>query len=161
MVNGTLVWYYGICKRQVWFMGHGVFPDQDHDKIVLGRHIHNLFFNRFKIKEEFVDNVIRVDIVRDRNLIIEVKSSSASLESAKDQVLFYIYYLSKKGIEFEGEIRVPEERLIIHLKLDRDNKSRIEEIIRNIENIISMELPPKPIKVRYCNGCAYKEMCWV
>ncbi|HIP42776.1 MAG TPA: Dna2/Cas4 domain-containing protein, partial [Aquifex aeolicus] len=23
-VNGTLVWYYHICKREVWLIGHGI-----------------------------------------------------------------------------------------------------------------------------------------
>ncbi len=28
-VNGTLIWYYFICQREVWLMGHQLNPDED------------------------------------------------------------------------------------------------------------------------------------
>jgi hypothetical protein len=38
-VNGTLIWYYYICKRQVWLMAHALVPDQEDDNIRQGRDI--------------------------------------------------------------------------------------------------------------------------
>ncbi|MGC8937341.1 MAG: Dna2/Cas4 domain-containing protein, partial [Candidatus Methanomethylicaceae archaeon] len=28
-ITGTLVWYFFICKREVWLMGHEITPDED------------------------------------------------------------------------------------------------------------------------------------
>jgi CRISPR-associated exonuclease Cas4 len=39
-VNGTLVWYYSICKREVWLMSRNISPDQRDTNIDIGRFIH-------------------------------------------------------------------------------------------------------------------------
>ena len=28
-ITGTLIWYYFVCKREVWFMAHEITPFQD------------------------------------------------------------------------------------------------------------------------------------
>jgi hypothetical protein len=38
-VSGTLVWYYYICPREVWLIGHQIAPDQDDANVSLGRFI--------------------------------------------------------------------------------------------------------------------------
>ena len=35
--NGTLVWFYKICKREVWLMSKNILPDQMDENIDLGR----------------------------------------------------------------------------------------------------------------------------
>ncbi|SHK18580.1 protein of unknown function DUF83 [Caminicella sporogenes DSM 14501] len=47
-VNGTLIWYYYICKREVWLMAHNLTPDQDNQYIDLGRFIHENSYMREK-----------------------------------------------------------------------------------------------------------------
>ena len=39
-VTATLVWYYYICHREVWLMGHQITPDQDDSNLELGRFVH-------------------------------------------------------------------------------------------------------------------------
>ena len=38
-VSGTLVWYYYICPREVWLIGHQIAPDQDDANVSLVRFI--------------------------------------------------------------------------------------------------------------------------
>lgn len=48
MVNGTLIWYFYICEREVWLMSRRIEPDQDKDALVIGRYLHENSYNRKK-----------------------------------------------------------------------------------------------------------------
>ncbi len=159
-INGTLVWYYYICKREVWLIAHAIEANQDSDFLVLGRHIHELFYKREK-KEFLIDNTLQIDILPDNKVIGEIKKSSKFLKSAKMQLIFYLWYMKKeKGVELEGELLIPKERKRIKVTLnDRDEKELLKTI-KEIEKIISLSKPPKAVKIPYCKNCAYKEMCW-
>ncbi len=61
-INGTLIWYYYICPREVWLIGHSIEADQESDFLLLGRHIHEIFYKRQK-KEFMIDNTIKIDIL--------------------------------------------------------------------------------------------------
>lgn len=162
MVNGTLVWYYSICKRQVWLIGHGIAPDQGDENISLGRYLHSFYFKRENLKEIMVDNTIKVDLIRGRRIITEIKKSSKYLESARNQLIFYLYYLKKyKNLDLEGEILIPEERKRIVVRLSDKDIENIEGIIKDINEILNMDIPPEPQRIKYCRKCGYKDMCWV
>ncbi|MEI7989320.1 MAG: Dna2/Cas4 domain-containing protein, partial [Chloroflexota bacterium] len=38
LVTGTHIWYYYICKREVWLISHQITPDQENDNIALGKY---------------------------------------------------------------------------------------------------------------------------
>ena len=40
VVNGTLIWYYNICRREVWLMCRNIVPDQSDENIDYGRFMH-------------------------------------------------------------------------------------------------------------------------
>jgi len=158
-INGTLIWYYYICPREVWLIGHGIEADQESDFLVLGRHIHEIFYKRQK-KEFVIDNTIKIDILPGKKVIGEIKKSSKYIHSARMQVAFYLYYMKQKGLEIEGELLFPEERKREKVILTPEIEKEIENAIKNIQKILKMEKPPKPEKISYCKTCAYKEMCW-
>ena len=159
-VNGTLIWYYYICPREVWLIGHGIEPEQAHDFLELGRHIHEIFYQREK-KEILLDNAIKIDLIRGKKIVGEIKKSSKFLKSATMQLAFYLYYLKKeKGVELDGELLIPEERKKIEVKLTEELEEELQKAIKDIEEILKLEKPPKPKKIPYCKYCAYKEMCW-
>ncbi len=160
-IGGTLIWYYYICKREVWLIGHGIEPEQENDYILLGKHIHEIFYQSRK-KELGIDNVIKIDVLPGRMVIGEIKKSSKYLKSAKMQVAFYLYYMKReKGIDMQGLLLIPEERKKVKVLLTPEVKGEIEEAIRNIEKILESERPPPAVRVPYCKRCAYKDMCWV
>ena len=159
-INGTLIWYYYICKREVWLIGHGMEPEQENDYMALGRHIHEIFYQRRK-KELTIDNTIKIDILPGRRVIGEIKKSSRYLESAKMQVAFYLYYMKReKGTNMEGLLLIPEERRRIKVLLTPELEAEIKKAVEDIERILSMERPPPAVKVHYCRKCAYRSMCW-
>jgi len=159
-INGTLIWYYYICKREVWLIGHGIEPEQENDYIALGRHIHEIFYQRRK-KELTIDNTIKIDILPGRKVIGEIKKSTRYLESARMQVAFYLYYMKKeKDVKMEGLLLVPEERRRIKVLLTPEVEKELERAIDDIERILCMERPPPAVKIPYCRKCAYRDMCW-
>jgi CRISPR/Cas system-associated exonuclease Cas4 (RecB family) len=35
-ITGTLLWYYAICKREVWLMAHSIAPDEENQALEMG-----------------------------------------------------------------------------------------------------------------------------
>ncbi len=159
-INGTLIWYYYICKREVWLIGHGIEADQENEFLVLGKHIHEIFYKKEK-KEIMIDNTIKIDIISHKKVVGEIKKSSKFLQSAKMQIAFYLYYLKKeKNLYLSGELLIPEERKKEMVTLTSELEKELENTIKNIKVILRQPKPPKPEKIPYCKTCAYKEMCW-
>lgn len=47
-VNGTHIWYYFICKREVWLIAHQIAADQEDDNLEIGRFISETSYQRQK-----------------------------------------------------------------------------------------------------------------
>ena len=74
IADGTLIWYYYICKREVWLIAHGIEPPQENEFISIGRLVHEEYYRKFK-KELLVDNKIKIDILEGKKVIGEIKKS--------------------------------------------------------------------------------------
>ena len=61
-ISGTHIWYYFICKRQVWLISHEITPDQENTNIKIGKHVENEHYKREK-KYLFVNHNI-IDVFR-------------------------------------------------------------------------------------------------
>lgn len=160
-VSGTYVWYYVICKREVWLMSRAINPDQDYQSIDIGRFIHENSYSRESKEIEY--NGMKFDIMKNKggNIVIgEIKKSSRSLESAKMQLLFYLYELEKEGVKASGQLLIPEEKLKIELNLDDESRAKILSVINEIMILVNFSSPPHPTKCTYCHSCAYAELCW-
>lgn len=160
-VNGTLVWYYFICKREVWLMSHSISPDQDDENIDLGRFIHENSYSR-KTKEVSIGN-IKVDIVEEKDgyvMIGEVKKSSRYMESARNQLAYYLLQLERNGIKGKGTLMFPKERKREEIELTDEVIKNLEQVETEILRICNQPFPPQPIKINFCNKCAYREFCW-
>ncbi|WP_368491081.1 Dna2/Cas4 domain-containing protein [Clostridium sp. BJN0013] len=46
-INGVFLWYYNICKRELWFMSRKIVPDQQDENVDIGRFIYK---NTYKKK---------------------------------------------------------------------------------------------------------------
>jgi CRISPR-associated exonuclease Cas4 len=160
-ITGTYVWYYCICKREVWLLSHGITPDQDNTYMDIGRFLHKTTYEREKKEIDF--HGMKFDILKNKNgrlVVGEVKKSSRYMESAKMQLLLYLSELKEAGIHAEGLLLVPAEKKRESVILDTEAQERLDEIKREILDIVSLEKPPQPVKNRYCGKCAYSEMCW-
>lgn len=160
-INGTLIWYYYICKREVWLISHGINADQENEYMEIGKHIHENAYSRQK-KEIDLGN-IKIDVIdnKDGSIIIqEIKKTSKYLKSATMQLLYYIYEMKESLIEAKGILLFPEEKKREYVELDEGSKKELEETIEEIYKIINLEKPLLPIRCKYCRNCAYGELCW-
>lgn len=161
-ITGTLIWYYYICRREVWLMSRAIETEQDNVAIEIGRLIHEESYSRKK-KEIHLENAV-FDILssKDDKLVIgEIKKSSRFMESSRMQLAFYLKKLEDMGVSATGELRFPEERKREAISLTPELREELEEAYREIEQIVRQEKPPKPKKLKYCRGCAYRDFCWV
>ncbi|MCM8789041.1 MAG: CRISPR-associated protein Cas4 [Candidatus Omnitrophica bacterium] len=160
-VTGTLVWYYFVCKRQVWLMAQEINPFQKDPFLEIGRFLHQESYAREK-KEIAVDGM-KFDILRKdggKVVVAEIKKSSKFLESATMQLCFYLYRLRKMGIMTEGEILIPEEKKKYRINLDDEKISKLEQAIEEIKKIMHSTKPPEAKKINFCKHCAYLEFCF-
>ncbi|BBE30401.1 hypothetical protein OSSY52_05420 [Tepiditoga spiralis] len=75
--TGTLIWYYKICKREVWFMSRNIIPDQYDENIDYGRFLHEQVYQ--KKKKEISFGRVKFDLVyksKDKLIIGEIKKTS-------------------------------------------------------------------------------------
>jgi CRISPR-associated exonuclease Cas4 len=160
-VTGTLVWYYYICKREVWLMARHLVPDEDNPNIDLGRFIGEHTYRRNK-KEITVDH-IKLDILRKEKgqlVVGEVKKSSKYEKSATMQLAFYLMELREKGVDAVGELLFPKEKKKTRVEINDELIVQIENAKKEILKIVYQETPPLPQKINYCRNCAYAELCW-
>ncbi len=160
-VTGTLIWYYYICKREVWLMARQIEPEQDNPLIELGRVIGETTYKRDK-KQIRLEN-ITIDLTNldgDQVVIGEVKKSSRFRESARMQLCYYLHVLRNYGVEARGELLFPKEKRREEVLLTDEAERRLRATIKEIKEIAERELPPSAVKIKYCSSCAYNEFCW-
>lgn len=160
-VSGTYIWYYYICKREIWLLAHCIESDQSNDNIRLGNFIHENSYMRDS-KEVMIGNN-KFDIVNKRNgkvIIGEIKKTSNYIQSARMQLRFYLKQLKKLNIEAEGEILFPEEKKKEKVKITEEQILELEQVEKNIKEIVKLEKAPQKEKSKYCKNCAYSEFCW-
>lgn len=160
-VNGTLMWYYRICEREVWLMSRNITPDQKDTNIDIGRFIHETSYNRNKKEIEFGN--VKFDVLlntKDEMVIGETKKTSKFQEASKMQLLYYLRELKKANINAKGILLYPEEKKRIEVELTDENIYLLERGIDEIMSIINKEIPPPLVKIKYCKSCGYREYCY-
>lgn len=160
--NATLIWYYYICHREVWFMSRYLEPYQYNPFIEIGRILSENSYLRDK-KEVKIENIV-IDLLRkeDKDIIVgEVKKSSKFEKAAKMQLAYYLFRLKELGIEAKGELLFPKEKKKIILELNHQIEEEINSAIKKINEIVLMEKPPPLEKNNFCKKCGYKEFCWL
>lgn len=157
--NGTLVWFYKICKREVWLMSKNILPDQMDENIDLGRFIHE---NSYQRKEVLFGNV-KFDVVfenEDKLVIGETKKTSKYENASKYQLAYYLFVLKDSGINAEGVLLYPEEKKRTKVILTKELEEELKDIIKEIEEIQEKNIPPELKKINFCKNCGYREYCY-
>ena len=160
-ISGTYIWYYCICKREVWLLAHALEADQQDENMQMGNVIHETSYSRNSKEIGFGHSKFDV-ISRDNGKLIvgEMKKSSRFIESSRMQLLFYLKELSDNNIDAEGVLLFPDEKKREVVKLDEESKLKIENIKKDIYSIVNLEHAPFPVMIKYCKKCAYAEFCW-
>ncbi len=158
-IGGTQVNYYFICKTKLWLFSHNITMEQESDAVKLGKLIHREVFKRDE--KEVQIGPIAIDVVRvgDFIEIREIKKSKKMEESYRYQTLYYLYFLRKLGINARAVISFPKRKENIEIELSKEDETKIEEILKDIEKLICSPMP-KPEYKKICRKCAYFEFCF-
>lgn len=160
-IGGTLVWYWSICKRQVWLMARGIEPEPKDESLALGRLVDRNSYARERHQVGFGGN--KFDFVQgaDGELVVcEVKKSSRAERSARLQLAHYLYDLQKAGIEARGVLMFPTEKKRVEVELTEALKAELDHVYAEVESLARRPAPPPAETCRYCSKCAYAEYCW-
>lgn len=157
--KGLHVQYYYVCKRKLWLHAHDIQFEQDSDKVLQGKVLHNYSYPRTKQKEVLIDNLICIDMYDD--YVGEVKSSSKMKQADTMQLMYYLYVLKQLGIKKKGKLHYPKEKKVEKIELTEVDEKQIEAMLVDMQFINSMPYAPKLVRLPYCSKCAYYSFCWV
>ena len=156
-VTGTMVYYYFVCQRKLWYFANEI----NSELVSIGKILDETSYRREK-KGILIDNTINIDFIKNGAVLHEVKKTKAIEDAGIWQLKYYMYYLQKRGVKTrEAKIDFPLLRQAKQVSLEEEDIEIIENVIKNIEEIIAQEKPPKNKKKKICKKCAYYDLCYV
>lgn len=159
-VGGVDLAYYALCKRKLWLYKKGIGMEDESDRVLQGKVLHESSYPRLKEKEILIDGAFKLDAI-DGEYVRETKLSSKMEQSDKMQLLFYLYQLSIRGIKKKGLLSYTKEKKTVEVNLTKEKEKEIKQAIAEVYTIIDSPTPPKVIKLPYCKSCAYFGFCYV
>ncbi len=158
-ITGVKVNYYHVCKTKLWLFSHNINLERENDSVAIGKMLHE---DRYKknLKNVTIDG-ISIDFVKTGKKleIHEVKKSKKMDVADKAQLLFYLYYLKKKGFDATGVLNYPLLNKTEKIELSPEDETSIERDIEDIKNIVLGSMP-SPEHKKICSKCAYQEFCF-
>lgn len=158
-VGGVDLSYYTLCKRKLWLYKKGIGMEDQSDRVLQGKLLHETAYPRLEKKELLIDDSFKIDAI-DGEYVREIKISSKMMESDQMQMLLYLYQLSLRGINKKGLISYTKEKKTVEVILTEEKKSEVKKAIAEVYQIINKPSPPAVKKVPYCKSCAYYGFCY-
>lgn len=162
-INGTIISYYFICKTKLWLHAHRINLEDNSEDVRIGKILHQIKEENASNAEISIEN-IKIDKITN-DYLVEIKKSDSDINSAKWQVLLYLYKLKNKGIIKKGKLEFVEKNKqknkIHYLELDESKEKELLGILDEIEELISSPNPPNPKLLSKCKKCAYYEYCFI
>jgi len=132
--------------------------EADSDLVLLGKLLHETGYAR-KFKEVSIGR-IKIDFYERGGEIHEVKRSRRMEKAHLFQLLYYLYYLKRFGVEVKGVLHYPLLKRTVTVELTEEKAKEVETVLENIKEIVSRDGPPKVEKKPFCKRCSYYELCW-
>lgn len=157
--TGTEVNYFFVCIRKLWFFSHNLTLEADSDLVLLGKLLHEEGYSR-KFKEVSIGRV-KIDFLeRGKGEIHEVKRSRRLEKAHLFQLLYYLYFLKRIGVNVSGVLHYPLLKKTVSVELTDGNIKELEEVLGEMVKINSLPEPPVVEQKRFCKKCSYYELCW-
>jgi len=164
--TGTQVNYYAVCKRKLWLFSHDVEMERENENVQLGRLLDEGTYKREQ-KSIALDERVVLDWVEMKDnadgtkTVHEVKKSRSVEAAHRLQMLYYLYYLKTKGVAARGELDYPLLKKTERIELTPESEADLRAVLDEIGDIIhSEEVPERLTAKRFCEKCAYFELCW-
>ncbi len=160
-VTGMMVYYYFVCTRKLWYFANEINMEQNSELVNIGKVIDETSYKREK-KSILIDDTINVDFIDNGAVLHEVKKTKSIEEAGIWQLKYYMYYLENKGIkDIKAEINYPLLRETRKIVLDDEDRNVLENVVKNINEILTESKPPKVLEEKKCKKCSYFDLCYV
>ncbi|MEG1059068.1 MAG: CRISPR-associated protein Cas4 [Clostridia bacterium] len=160
-ITGLMVYYYFVCKRKLWYFCNNLTMEQNSELVKIGTTIDEGTYTNMR-KQILIDNTINIDFIKNKVVLHEVKKSKAIEEAGIWQLKYYMYYLEKRGVkDIKAKIDFPILRKTEEIILQKKDKEYLEDIIEDIQNIISSSKPEETINKKICEKCSYHDICYI
>ncbi len=160
-ITGSMVYYYYVCKRKLWYFAHQLDMEHTSELVGIGKLIDEDSYSREK-KHILIDDTINIDFLQSWKTVHEVKKSKSIEPASIWQLKYYMKILKEKGLEIEkGVLDFPKlrKREIVHL--EEGDEAEIEKNVKEIYEIINSKTPPHICSKGICKKCAYYEFCYI
>lgn len=160
-ITGIMIYYYFICQRRLWYFVNQINMEQNSELVKIGKILDETTYTKEK-KQILIDNTINIDFIKNGAVLHEIKKTKAIEEAGIWQIKYYMYYLQNKGIKnIKAKIDFPLLRETREVVLEKEDKEILNNVIKNIEEIVKMDKPPKILDSKICNKCSYFDLCYV
>ncbi|WP_255334899.1 CRISPR-associated protein Cas4 [Methanosarcina sp. KYL-1] len=158
-ITGVKVNYYHICTTKLWLFSHNINLERENESVAIGKVLHEDSYRKNQ-KNVTIDG-ISIDFVKagKKVEIHEVKKSKKMDDADRAQLLFYLYYLKKKGFDAVGVLNYPLLNKTEKFELSLEDETGIERDIENIKKLVVGPMP-FPMRKKICPKCAYQEFCF-
>ena len=158
-ITGVKVNYYHVCKTKLWLFSHNINLEKGNDNVALGKILHE---DRYKKNSKNITiDGISIDFVKagKRIEIHEIKKSKKMDAADRAQLLFYLYYLKKRGFGAVGVLNYPLLNKTEKIEMNAEDEAVTEREIEEIKKIVLSSMP-LPAHKKICLKCAYEEFCF-
>lgn len=163
-LTGTHFNYYLICHRKLWLFAGNIQMEHTSELVYEGKLVHETSYaGRSEKYSELEIDGIKIDYFDARNKVVhEVKKSDKREEAHIWQLKYYLYVLEKNGIQgVTGILEYPKMRQREEILLSDADMEAIEQMKKDIEQIIACEKAPPLLKQSQCRNCSYFDFCWI
>lgn len=164
--TGTQVNYYVVCHRKLWLFTRKIELERENENVQIGKLLDEESYKReqkaIALDERIVIDWVESKVLPDGTLLLhEVKKARSVQEAHRLQMLYYLYYLKHKGVQARGQIDYPLLKKSEAIELTPSAETELRRALKEIQTIIeSDQVPPRLTKKRFCEQCAYFELCW-
>jgi CRISPR-associated exonuclease Cas4 len=163
-LTGTHIAYYHVCHRKLWLFANGINMEQTSDIVSEGRLIgETAYADRSQKFTEIELDGIKIDFYDPKRQVVhEVKKSSAVEQAHIAQVQYYLYKLKQRGVKDPtGIIEYPKLRQREHVPPLTDvDVETITNWEKAIATIVAAPTCPDLIHARICKKCSYFDFCY-
>lgn len=156
--------YFHICHRKLWLFANGINMEHTSEAVAEGKLIGETSYpQRAEKYTEIEIGGSKIDFYDAKNKVIHEIKKSDSVEDAHEwQVKYYIWLLQQNGIEdVTGIIEYPKLHHTAKVMLSIEDRIYLEEVVRQVGNIVANEHCPPRLKSKICKKCSYYDFCYV
>ena len=62
-ITGTMIYYYFVCKKKLWYFCHDITMETENDDVILGKLLDETSYRR-EDKHINIDNIINIDFIK-------------------------------------------------------------------------------------------------